>query len=47
MYEASPAKSLLAHWRGRPLSGVLFDLDGTLFDTLEDTATRAPSRATP
>jgi phosphoglycolate phosphatase len=25
-------------WRGRPLKGVLFDLDGTLFDTLADIA---------
>ncbi len=26
-------------WRGNPLEGVLFDLDGTLFDTLDDIAT--------
>jgi phosphoglycolate phosphatase len=26
-------------WRGKPLTGVLFDLDGTLFDTLDDIAT--------
>ena len=33
-----PAKTPLAHWAGRPLAGVLFDLDGTLFDTAEDIA---------
>ncbi len=28
----------LARWAGRPLAGALFDLDGTLFDTVEDIA---------
>jgi len=29
-------KPIAAHWRGQPLSAVLFDLDGTLLDTAAD-----------
>ena len=34
----SENSSLGIHWRGRPLKGVLFDLDGTLLDTASDIA---------
>jgi phosphoglycolate phosphatase len=38
MSETPVAKAPPAHWAGRPLAGALFDLDGTLFDTVEDIA---------
>jgi predicted enzyme involved in methoxymalonyl-ACP biosynthesis len=33
-----PDAEYVAAWRGQPLSGLLFDLDGTLLDTASDIA---------
>jgi len=38
MSESASGNAPLAHWDGRPLAGALFDLDGTLCDTVVDIA---------